>query len=99
MSKHTPGPWKVSQPPDALAVLRADGIAVASLDYDGSGSGDCDEATAEANARLIAAAPALLAACEALEVRLFREQGGRENSPWAAPLALLHKVIAKATGG
>lgn len=51
-----------------------------------------------ADARLIAAAPDLLAACEALHVRLFREQGGQENSPWAAPLAVLSKAIAKAKG-
>jgi hypothetical protein len=52
----------------------------------------------EANARLIAAAPELLSACQVLHARLFHEQGGQENSPWAAPLRLLAQVIAKAEG-
>lgn len=35
-------------------------------------------------------------ALEVLHVRLFHEQGGQENSPWAAPLALIEKAMRKA---
>ena len=55
MSKqHTPGPWHVEPSPDRVHFdIRADGVHVPH----GSGKG-------EANARLIAAAPDLLAALE-----------------------------------
>jgi hypothetical protein len=60
-----------------------------------------DAASVEAakrTARLWAAAPNLLAVCEALHVRLFDEQCGRDDSPWATPLLLLADAIRKATG-
>jgi hypothetical protein len=96
---HTQLPWSVNEPPDALAIVAADGREIASMEH------DTDEMTAdegEANAAFIVLAvnahDDLLAACEALHVRLFREQGGQENSPWAAPLRLLSNAIAKAEG-
>jgi len=57
MSKHTPGPWKVHLVDGALIVDDAGWeVAEASGDY------DTDADRMEANARLIAAAPDLLAA-------------------------------------
>lgn len=66
MSQHTPGPWNV----DAETVYDTTHARICTVDY-----GDDDEATitgageqapgqGRANARLIAAAPDLLAACE-----------------------------------
>lgn len=57
-SKHTPGPWAYD--PAELRIYYADGDVeptVAYVEYDNS-----SEAQAEADARLIAAAPELLAA-------------------------------------
>ncbi len=94
---HTPGPWRWVGKGHNLSVkegdeLHSDGemCGVLGVDY---------RVPNDANARLIAAAPELLAACEALHARLFREQGGQPNSPWAAPLAVLQKAICKAKGG
>lgn len=54
MSKHTPGPWTASGPhADGAWLIDAGDFAV------------CDVPTGEANARLIAAAPDLLAAADA----------------------------------
>lgn len=54
MTAHTPGPWKVEG--DALDVRDAEGDNIVTVKY-----GD-DPERAEANARLIASAPQLLAA-------------------------------------
>ena len=56
-SKHTPGPWFATKGRDVMA-----GDRVICTAYVPNDSGDRDEA--QANARLIAAAPALLAALE-----------------------------------
>ena len=58
-ASHTPGPWKAEKP----GIYSADGVCVA-MRHPESGP----EFTA--NARLIAAAPALLAACKRLLVSL-----------------------------
>lgn len=65
--KHTPGPWHVDPTaPEAyyqdVNVLRHSGLAVAVALH----NGDIAPAEVEANARLIAAAPALLEALQAL---------------------------------
>ena len=70
MAKHTPGPWKVRDS-DPLVVIAPDpddprdpwSIAKA---YMAAGYSEGDEES-HANAKLIAAAPELLAACEQLE--------------------------------
>lgn len=64
---HTPGPWKFDEENEAdqgFDVVMADGGILATAYY------DCDRSTysveqAVANAHLIAASPALLAACKA----------------------------------
>lgn len=62
MSGHTPGPWRIAPEFSVLSVWSGD-TEVASAWRE---SGWIDEATQRANARLIAAAPDLLAACEAM---------------------------------
>ncbi len=59
MSKHTPGPWIVSRGANVKPFsVEAATSTIADI-YRAKGHGTC-----EANARLIAAAPELLAACE-----------------------------------
>lgn len=96
MSEHTPGPWHLTRGHLGEYQIRDEAERiVAETQWAGCVTTSGNE---EANARLIHAAPALLAACEALEVRLFREQGGQDDSPWETPLALLRKAIRKAKG-
>lgn len=78
MSKFTPGPWMVGE------TLRAESLAVI-------GDGDsvvCEfpsrlGAAVDADARLIAAAPDLLEACQTFAEWLRRESAGSTNEPWA----------------
>jgi hypothetical protein len=56
-SKYTPGPWTVSEPPDALIVRTSDGRDIAWIDDSDQGEG---------NAALVATAPDLYAALVAL---------------------------------
>jgi hypothetical protein len=92
-SDHTPGPWEYeSQDPHALGKITSDdGTLVAEV----HGDWDDDHST-EANARLIAAAPDLLAACklavERLEVCSYQ---GDEDS-FVEEIAA---AIARAEGG
>ena len=57
--QHTPGPWDVEPKGSRHFVDGADGLTVAYLDR----AGVRERAEIEANARLIASAPELLAAC------------------------------------
>ena len=91
MSEHTPGPWRVFDGADHFIIgigeLNGDGITDCGF---GIWRGKSEEA--QANARLIAAAPDLLAA-----LRNFMEADGHsdfEESWWTAARA----AIAKATG-
>lgn len=106
MVAHTPGPWRV----DANKTLGAYGVWTNYGDhkgFDGSlypsqicsvldgGIARCDDKDKrDANARLIAAAPDLLEACEAALMNLD-EIHGRERQ-WACDR--LEKAIAKAKG-
>ena len=57
MNKHTPGPWSAHYNNEGLTVFSPDNVTVAYVDYD-----ECEERPVEANAHLIAAAPAMYAA-------------------------------------
>ena len=67
MNKHTPGPWKAFNARAAIYVRQVNGlqITVSTLDVDPWSSGEV-QARIEANARLIAACPDLLAAIREL---------------------------------
>ena len=54
MNKHTPGPWSAHYNNEGLTVFSPDNVTVAYVDYD-----ECEERPVEANAHLIAAAPAM----------------------------------------
>ena len=77
MSKHTPGPWILEwDPPQSFVASKCGreicGV-VSAIDN------DCDEE--HANGRLIAAAPELLAACEAIERRILDAGDGLPAKP------------------
>lgn len=84
---HTPGPWGVGEKrgvwvgPVVMADSRGRGVAFV-----------CGES--DANARLIAAAPDLLAACEELLIYL-----GDWDDPENETCAAARRAIAKAKGG
>jgi hypothetical protein len=81
---HTPGPWHLEVEPDALHVYSPVEEVVHFTD---AGWDESTRATFEANARLIAAAPDLLAALEEIA-----EWGEWESAPIA------RAAIAKAKG-
>lgn len=100
---HTPGPWAMSgdiihgpmeQPPNPKAQKFGHVICKLGWDFDGDRgrTGDLPWKTAEANARLIAAAPDLLATLEkAIHWIDADDQGGPEM------IGQCRTVIAKAT--
>ena len=61
MSRHTPGPWEINERHGGVIYIEGVGNTVAICHDDGF---DIDHAEAEANARLIAAAPQVLEALE-----------------------------------
>jgi hypothetical protein len=96
--KHTPGPWKY-----ALAVVNnAPNIYVVTTGKWGAANiAQCSEDSGEANARLIAAAPDLLAALDALysychgNVPFFGDAEDREQR---AVVDQVEAAIARAKG-
>jgi hypothetical protein len=101
MSEHTPGPWTAAPCSRAgywIAVDKHPFSVVATLDEEGR-YGAIEGDNAEANARLIAAAPDLLAVVEEA-IRLYGKPGG----PWNVPsdpggwIARAQAAVAKARG-
>lgn len=92
MSAHTPGPWTVLEHSwsDTSITAPSTPNAVCSLDINHATeeSQEADEKLMAANARLIAAAPDLLKACQQALYALK----GREHDQF------LREAIAKATG-
>jgi hypothetical protein len=87
-TKHTFGPWHTGG--DGTIVYAPDGFAVANAVVFHGRHGDGE---AEANARLMAAAPDLLAKC-GMALDLLLADGYGETSH---PVMMLRTVIAKAT--
>lgn len=84
-SAHTPGPWEVASAfIGPLHIRNQDGATLAHVGHE-------DFDTCAANARLIAAAPDLLAALQ----MMLDQHGGLEVSPTAKAA---RAAIAKATG-
>ena len=103
MSTHTPGPWEVSTDPDGNGTYKIREHVDAELEIERQADQETDEAKAdslyakqnelrEANARLIAAAPDLLIALEAMVDA--PDDDSRYNAAIDARAA-----IAKAKGG
>ena len=102
MSAHTPGPWSIwnfSDDPRHVAVgPDAGGLAIA--DVVACNAHGCytaeTESRGQANARLIAAAPDLLAALQMVD-RIWSNDQTANLDP-ESPLAIVRAAIAKATG-
>ena len=91
-TKHTPGPWTVSPSSKASTLTRVFSVDEGRLVASANGPGLSESGEAEANARLIAAAPELL---EALELFLSCKVTNDQQNE-AARIA--RAAIAKATG-
>ena len=92
MSKHTPGPWRVKiyKPYRTEAIIVNDDGEIASVDL------ACMPG-AEADAHLIAAAPDMLEALEAIAPML--PHGAVDNDPqWAAAIIAVRAAIKTARG-
>ena len=100
MGEYTPGPWRLEVEADALHVYSP---REEILHFSDAGWDEFTRATYEANARLIAAAPDLLAALEAVlrttDINALAGSGWTQ-SPAAPPniLKIAYAAIAKATG-
>lgn len=98
--KHTPGPWGVEHASDGYLIVGygnpSGGIAELCLRR---------SATGDATAHLIAAAPALLAACEALMqdapaiLRMLRNHNVREALAFTNAMTDARAAIKQAKGG
>ena len=102
MSKHTPGPWAIEQD-GPWTLVRGYDVELQSEDYPGPlVCTPADNGSTQANARLIAAAPDLLAAL--LEIsRCCDERASFDGDPamkrWcAATSEVARAAIAKAEG-
>lgn len=91
MSKHTPGPWQWTQHFDPTISIYKDGFGQIARLYDSSAG------TGKANARLIAAAPDLLAALKSIAIAWKDEVLVHDDQREAMRAATA--AIAKATGG
>lgn len=98
-AQHTPGPWTASQYIDdgQWGVLTSAGGIVVSV----RSTSVADGALTEADARLIAAAPNLLAACRMTTLMLGRLGGMLPGSAEAVRMVVDQSAaaIAQATGG
>jgi hypothetical protein len=73
MTKHTPGPWTIAKSGEHIEIRgnpQTTNMVNSDLARCGGPKSWLDESEVEANARLIAAAPDLLAACKAVIVTL-----------------------------
>lgn len=103
-AKHTPGPWFARiRGPVAAGIFHEDanGPLIASVpeNYITSDNQEVLDAEGQANARLIAAAPDLLAACEGA-LRLLAKCDVQIDARYGVPeVRALMASIAKAKGG
>ncbi len=91
-TQHTPGPWFAN---DSLQLFAETGQHIASLDSSTEGF---EGGTLYANARLIAAAPDLLAALIAFDNAFSHYCEGDPDSDEVSALYQAREAIAKATG-
>ncbi len=97
--KGTPGVWS-RHPRSHAAVINEQGVLVANCGGHASNLRDQGELIAEqeANAHLIAAAPELLEACQAL-LEATTEDGMTEAMLLGCAIEMAGNAVAKATGG
>ena len=90
---YTPGPWRIGE--DDVIVAGPRGLHIAKVEITGMGY------AADANSRLIAAAPEMLDALQALETMALRTAKAFPNAPgvgdWNQAALVARAAIAKAT--
>lgn len=98
-AKHTAGPWRVFTSTSGFRLIgigELNGTGVADCGF-GVWRGGSEEAMA--NARLIAAAPDLLEALEALRLQALQSDVNNPANEWGREaLAMAHAAINKARG-
>lgn len=92
MDKHTPGPWHISDNGEEFGIYPPDGISpIGFVDYGNSG---------DANAKLIAAAPDMLATLKSVRSAIVEKA---PDTLWAdligTAVDVIDAAIAKAEGG
>lgn len=96
-TKHTPGPWSAHYNNEGLTVFSPDNVPVAYVDYD-----ECEERPVEANAHLIAAAPAMYEALQwtmqYLRMPNFHPDNSYNSEQWARDYNKLTDALAQADG-
>ena len=92
VAQHTPGPWLVLPDDDIPGHREADRVKIGSRDYDVGSS---------ANARLVAAAPDLLAALKLFRTKVYNAAlcSGMDHEWATEACSLADAAIAKAEGG
>ena len=101
---HTPGPWPMTCSGDGKRIVIGAGLVEGPNGYEVAEvySDDCPRALAEANARLIAAAPDMLAALKAVAVAASSESRAVDVISFLIALKglalMVHAAIAKAEG-
>jgi hypothetical protein len=90
--KHTPGPWKYDGAQGAGSIV-TDTQCIAVIEDDGGYEAPLEER--EANAHLLAAAPALLAACKAF-MELWRDCDMRPEDECHEVAGIIREAIAEA---
>ncbi len=107
---HTPGPWKIIDIPNAdgmgiVPVKRPEGVKPRDLEDIASVSKSAEHYDAKANARLISAAPDLLAALKAITPAMPPVDGpchvnicSQDACSNCCRVSMAHSAIAKAEG-
>jgi hypothetical protein len=85
LSAHTPGPWAYDGPPDNIHIVQADHphMRICFLTSNGP---------TEANARLIASAPDMLAALQ----RIIKTYDYEYGEPWPERAAQMYRIAKRA---
>ena len=95
---HTPGPWHVDEHAKHEITTEKGPFWVAHVNYHLEMNGELAKKEVEANARLISAAPDLLAVCQAARQALRSYQYGNGSPDLAVEIAdACEAAIAKAT--
>ena len=99
-AKHTPGPWRIATEPSGIRArhIKADSYLTVCSSLT-SVSRNCGPDEINANARLIAAAPELLAALETAYMALIGYLPAHRNDVTDAAIGAARAAITKAKGG
>ena len=100
MGKATPGPWEVEPSTDGRPYIRADGYTIAKTYREARKlNAPTLSIPGEANARLIAAATDLLAACKNAELIMTMVAPRSDTKEYMACLEQIRKAITAAEQG